>query len=281
MTLSELLENQKKLWSPNFEAHKRDIEDLIGFFLEKSWGQLQSSLKIEISPNKLGQIQAALELYRQGRPVAHITGTRFFYKSEFIVNSEVLIPRPETEILVEKCLDILSGGSQTIFDFGAGSGCIGLSIAKELPNGKVHLFEKSPEALAICKQNADKLDLKNVRLHLADLNSPNFLYDLKETADLIVANPPYIRKGDPRVQSSVNEYEPSLALYCQDDGLELPKKWIQTSFRFLKPQGHYLFEFGQGQEIPLSDFIASTDYSIIEKIPDYAGIDRFFKLKKE
>jgi release factor glutamine methyltransferase len=281
MTLAELLENQKKFWGSEFSTHKRSLEDLVGFIVNKSWGELQLSLNKPIPSEQIESIKKAFSEYQNGKPVAHILGTKFFYRSEFIVTPDVLIPRTETEILVEKSLNTLSEKAQTIFDFGAGSGCIGLSIAKERSDCTIHLFEKSLKALGVCKKNAEKLDLSNVEFHQADLSSPDFVAILKERADLIVSNPPYIKEGDPRVQTSVHLYEPYEALYCADEGLEVPRKWISLSYQVLKPGGHYLFEFGQGQEIPLSDFIASTDYSIIEKIPDYAGIDRFFKLKKE
>ncbi len=281
MTLAELLENQKKTWGPEYLTHKRSLEDLVGFFLGKNWGELQLLLNEKIPLGKIESIRDAFADYKAGKPVAHIIGSKFFFKSEFIVTPDVLIPRNETEILVEKSLKTLNSEAQTIFDFGAGSGCIGLSIAKERPDCRVHLFEKSVEALKISKQNAVKLDVSNVEFYQEDLSSPDVLNFLKERADLIVSNPPYIKPGDSRVQTSVHLYEPHEALYCADEGLEVPKRWVSLSYQALKPGGHYLFEFGQGQEIPLSDFIASTDYSIIEKIPDYAGIDRFFKLKKE
>lgn len=281
MTLFKFYQDLKaKLGLPFFQERKRNIEDIVAFHLKKSWGELQLSTNLEISPESIGLILDSIEKYQQGYPVAYITGTQFFFETEFKVNESVLIPRFETEILVEKAIELIANKPWQVLDYGSGSGCIGLSIAKAQPTSKVFLIEKSQQAILVAEQNEKEMGLKNVSSIQFDLMSELPL-PVQGAADLIVSNPPYIKRGDERVEDSVHKFEPHMALYCEDEGLELPKRWIEHSYLQLKKGGHFLFEFGQNQEKPLSDFIATTDYSIIEIITDYSGIKRFFNLKKE
>ncbi len=260
--------------------NKRAIEDLLSFHLNKTWGELQLIDQVEIPEQEIEKIKESILKLKSGTPVSYITNRRYFYETDFYVDSRVLIPRPETEILVEKTLTLINTEKAVIFDFGSGSGCIGLSIAKIRPKNNIFLFDKSSEALEVSLKNSQEMMLTNVEQCQYDL-SGDFMFPVKEQAHIIVANPPYIKMGDQRVEKSVHLHEPHMALYSDENGLKIPKLWIKKSYDLLIQGGYYLFEFGQNQEKPLTDFIESTDYSIIEVIADYSGIKRFFKLKKE
>lgn len=272
-----LLELKERHQESQSEVPFRHLEDWVGEVLNLSWSELKTTPDLKISKEQDKKIINGTNKLLGGYPLAYLLGTWDFYGLKFKVDQRVLIPRPETEILVEETLKLLNP-KQTVFDLGAGSGCIGLSIAHHSPQSKVHLFEASEDALALCRANAESLKLKNVEIHSLVVGKEDF----KDCplAQVIVANPPYIAEGDSRVGTSVHQYEPHQALYADDDGLFWIKSWATWSYEHLQAGGYYLFEFGKDQESKIAGFIKQTDYDIIEIIKDHTGTSRFFKLQK-
>lgn len=282
MTVEELFLSIDDEFTQNFrKSHQREIEDIICFHLNWSWSELHLNKNHLIPQKKNHEIKEDIEALRLGKPVAYILGEKFFYKYNFTVNPSVLIPRPETELLVEAVLSVIGEGSHNVMDLGAGSGCIGLSIAKEKPNSMVTLVEASNAALVVCKKNAELLQVPNCKFIHHEIDAkPLIISNLLDTVDLIVSNPPYIAEGDSRVEKSVHKYEPHQALYGKENGLFWIHKFLLWGYDYLRKDGLFVFEFGQGQEGALLQLIEQTNYQFVEFIKDYSGTQRFMKLLK-
>jgi len=203
-----------------------------------------------------------------GVPVQYIVGRQEFFGRYFTVNPAVLIPRPETEFIVEAMLGLRPPAGSRIIDVGSGSGCIGITLALELPQSQVTLTDISLEALRVARLNAENL---GARVSIACM-------DLLDAAtgpfDFIVSNPPYVsRKETSRLQIEVREHEPEVALYGDDDGLAAFRRLAPSAARLLRPGGYLIAEMGFGmEERVLSVFGAGW-----EKLPtrkDLQGIPR-------
>lgn len=216
----------------------------------------------------------------QGRPVHHILGFKEFYGRPFLVSEDVLLPRPETEHLVEQVIRIVKENSLSvprILDVGTGSGCIGISIALELPESRVTLSDISEKALKVAKKNLDFFSLnERVVVHESDLMN-NFL---DQEFDILVANLPYIGEDEFRfVAHDVEAFEPHVALFGGSDGLQLYKKMFQQIISMSRRPRWILGEFGFAQrekiESMLNTFIDHVAGSF-SFVSDLAGIDRDF-----
>jgi len=206
-------------------------------------------------------------------PVAYLSGRRGFWKLDFEVGSGVLIPRPETELLVELALARAGarGTPARVLDIGTGSGCIAISIAHELPEAMVVAVEKSPEAYAIARRNIEALVPGRVDLRAGDGVGPV----AAETFDVVVSNPPYIPTQDiASLMKDVRDFEPALALDGGADGLDYVRRWSAAAAGLLNPGGAVLFEIGIGQKE--SALAAFRDADLIDLFAkdDLAGIPR-------
>ncbi|MFH0888639.1 MAG: peptide chain release factor N(5)-glutamine methyltransferase [Planctomycetota bacterium] len=246
-----------------------------------------------------------LQKYEQGCPVAYLTGHKEFMSLDFIITKDVLIPRPETELLVEetlKCLATpvktsLSGWGQagighsykprlvrdktkiTILDVGTGSGNIAISIAKYCSFGKLQIFASdiSKKSLKIASLNARLHKVqKQIGFYCGDLFEAFNNLSLRNKTDIIVSNPPYISDNDfHELPISVRKYEPQIALFSGPDGLSLIRKIISQSLHYLKPQGYLLLELGLGQSKKVLNIMKSTNkFKDIKVLVDYNKIPR-------
>jgi len=208
----------------------------------------------------------------QGKPLQYITRTQEFYGRPFTVSPDVLIPRPETELLIETVLKRRPKARQ-IVDVGTGSGAIAITLALEL-NAAVNATDLSPQALRIAAANAATLNA-GVRLLNADLLSP--LADA--TQDAVVSNPPYVSTADREtLQREVRDWEPHLALFAGADGLDIYRRLIPEALRVLKPGGLLALEIGYGQADAVTALAA--DLQNIEIAQDLAGIPRVLTCEK-
>lgn len=206
-----------------------------------------------------------------GEPIAYITGRREFHGREFKVTPAVLIPRPETELLVELALQRLPvGASHRVLDLGAGSGCIGITIATERPQVQVTLVDASEAALEIAHANATQWAPANTTL----LHSDWYSAVAAERYDLIVANPPYVAEGDAHLQQGDLRFEPRSALASGVDGLSDLQRIIARAPQHLRAGGWLLLEHGFDQAIACAWLLEAAGFQDNFNAPDLAGIPR-------
>lgn len=199
-----------------------------------------------------------------GEPVAYILGRREFYGLELSVNPAVLIPRPETELLVDLALE---RRPVSVLDLGTGSGAVALAIKRHLPGARVVAVEASAAALAVARRNAVRLNLE------VDFRHGRWFEPVAgERFELVVSNPPYVAEGDPHLP--VLRHEPAVALVAGPDGLEAIREIVSAAGLFLAPAGWLLLEHGQGQDPAVRSLLARAGLESIRTWPDLAGIGR-------
>jgi release factor glutamine methyltransferase len=252
-----------------------DAEILLCSILKFSREELLLAAGRELSPEAAAQCGDFFKRRKSGEPVAYITGERAFFGHSFFVQPGVLIPRPESEHLVEEALQFLALYSKEqvlVADFGCGSGCIGLSILQHCPDARLTAVDKSDVACAVTLQNAQRLGLlekaRVVHSDVAELASEAF--------DVIVANPPYIAFSDTRVEAEVRTFEPADALFAGETGLECLLKWKNRASALLRPGGFLAMEFGEGQGAEVEKiFSDDLAYENVKIGKDLSGRDRY------
>jgi release factor glutamine methyltransferase len=210
---------------------------------------------------------------RRGRrePLAYVLGSWSFYGLELHCDARALVPRPETEILVERCLALLAGsGAPAIVDVGTGTGAIALALASKLPDAAVTAIDLSPGALALAAENAEANGLADrVELLEGDLLAPV----AGRAFDLVASNPPYVAAGD-AVDPEVEQYEPALAVYAGDGGRAIHERLAAEAHTVLKPGGYLVIEVGEGQAPWLAEHLAGHGYAAVEATRDLRGVER-------
>jgi release factor glutamine methyltransferase len=207
---------------------------------------------------------------RAGEPIAYLIGRREFYGLTLGVTPAVLIPRPETELLVERALAQFSQSDQArVADLGAGSGAVALAIKRHRPHVHVVATEASAEALEVARRNAARLSLA------IELRQGRWFEPLAgERFDLIVSNPPYVAEGDPHLAQGDLRFEPRAALVAGPDGLEALRAIVAGAPAHLRPGGRLMLEHGLGQDAQLRALLAEAGFEGIHTWPDLAGIAR-------
>lgn len=264
------------------ENARLEAEWLIGAGLGLDRVQLYLKFDQPLRDDEVIKLREMVKRRISGEPLAYITNSRGFYGLEFKVTPDVLIPRPETEILVEKTLDYLKTLDQesiSVLDLGTGSGCIGLTIAKKDPRVFVKLVDISPGALSIAKENAENLKVTE-RCQFYEAKADQFLDQSEEVFDVILANPPYIAPTDTHVEIDVKAFEPHTALFAAE-GTSLLKLWSQSAIAKLKPKSLMMMEMGFDQGTQMKEFFQNFKcFSKIEIIKDLSGHDRVISGEK-
>ncbi len=224
-----------------------------------------------VPPPDAERFRSLLARRAAGEPVAYLTGRRGFWRFDLAVTSDTLIPRPETELLVERALDRLPQGRDlAIADLGTGSGAIALALAHERPRARVLATDASAGALAVARANAQALGLANVRFAAGDWCAPL----AGERFDLIASNPPYIAEGDPHLVEGDLRFEPASALSSGADGLDAIRRIAADAPRHLQPDGWLLFEHGWDQGEAVRTLLSSLGYAEIATERDLEDRDR-------
>jgi release factor glutamine methyltransferase len=238
-----------------------------------------------LGKDELKRFKTLIKRRLQGEPVAYITGTREFWSLEMMVGPSVLIPRPETECLVEAVLPFLrdpSGVPKRVLDMGTGSGAIVIALAHEYPEGHYVAMDLSLAALQLARQNARNHQVDGrIAWFCGNWAAP--LKPDRETFDLIVANPPYIRSTDiDGLQVEVRDHEPRLALDGSRDGVACLRSIIQSAHRYLRPGGVLALEMGCDQAAAIVDIAShGGGYDKPRIIKDYSGLDRVAMMAKK
>jgi len=276
MSLKQALSCAREIFSTNnIEDSSLECELLLRHTLEINRVQLYLDLNRELSPKQKEAFWHLIERRLNHEPTAYITGHREFYGLDFYVDPGVLIPRPESELLVEKALNLAQNQSMsTIAEIGTGSGAIAISLALNLPQAKIYATDISASALSVAQINCKKHRVADrVCLVQGDMLDP-----LPEPVDLIIANLPYVNDSE-LFQTSAANFEPLLALNGGSDGLEKIRQLCSQIGDKLRPGGCLLLEIGQGQRGAVTAFLHSLFPSAkVEVAPDLGGIDRIVSL---
>ena len=276
--------------SRSIESPRPSAEILLAHTLDINRIDLYLRYDQPLNSNELGKFKALIKRRVSREPVAYITGIKEFWSLELGVTKDVLIPRPDTECLVEASLSLLSeasaGNSELkpmhILDLGTGSGAIVLSLAKERPMHFYFASDCSMEIIKVAKKNAKKNNLdEKVSFFSSDWLSS--LNDKKISFDIIISNPPYIRTGDiAGLQPEIYEYEPRIAIDGEEDGLNSLKHIICSAHTFLKRYGTLLLEIGHDQRDAVSRIIENSgQYDNIAFSKDYSGYYRVVQMSKK
>ncbi len=248
-----------------------DAEVLLCHVLEKNRSYLRTWPEKLLTDEQINQFSHLLEQRQQGQPIAYITGMREFWSRNFKVDSSVLIPRPDTETLIEVCLQLIEHKpAAKLIDLGTGSGIIAITLAAECPLLKVTALDSSPEALDLAQNNA-KL---NHTANICFLNSDWLAQVPQEKFDFIVSNPPYIDINDPHLNQGDVRFEPSSALIAEQHGLQDIINISQQSHQYLKNGGYLIFEHGYDQKQAVHDIFEQYQYQNIHCVPDLSGQPR-------
>lgn len=265
-----LEEGVKRLYN-DFDTPRIDAEVLLLHAVKKdmSW--------LIVYGDRLAEKDHIIDFYELieqravGQPIAYLTGHKEFWSLDLIVNPSVLIPRPDTETLVEQALESLSKNEEnSILDLGTGSGAIALAIAKERPQDKVLATDNSPTALNVAKQNAEKNNITNVSFIKSDWFSQ---IDGQEF-ELIISNPPYIEPDDAHLQQGDLRFEPETALIGAGDGLDDIRHIISTACIFLSDGAHLIIEHGYNQQQQATELFTQHGYQNIKTHQDLNKLPR-------
>ena len=259
----------------NIETYMLDAQLLMCNVIKKDKLFLTMNKDFELSKHETDEFFKLVDIRKDKMPVKYILGKCEFMGINFKIRQGVLIPRPDTEILVEEAIqNIKKYNMKKICDVCCGSGAIGLSIANYLENVEVILYDISTVACEVTKENIDGLNLsKRAKVELSDLLEKAIINELK--FDMIVSNPPYIKKSViPTLMSDVKDYEPYNALCGGEDGLEFYRKITQQSLKVLKKNGILAYEIGYDQKEDVINILETNGFVDVKCIKDLSGKDR-------
>jgi release factor glutamine methyltransferase len=225
-----------------------------------------------------------IERRAAGEPLQYITGHQEFFGLDFRVTSAVLIPRPETEFLVERAIKLLdvSMPSPLIVDVGTGSGCIAVSLAVNVPRARVIATDLSAAALEVARTNAERHRADDrIEFLQGDLLEPLETHHLEDTVDVLASNPPYVneRHAD-LIQREVSGWEPREALFGGVEGLDFYRRLLVEALIFVKPGGYMIFEIGYNQLDSINEIIAALEWELVDVVNDLQGIPRTVTLRR-
>lgn len=266
---------QKGCASPRLDA-----ELLLAEILETDRLHLYLDMERPLNAEERNEYREFVRRRAAHEPVAYILGYKEFYGLPFHVSRHTLIPRPETEFVVESAIAYAKEmETPSILDIGTGSGAIAIALARELENARIVATDTSLEALEVARENAAQLGVApRIEFVHGDLFA-----DLRGPFDLIVSNPPYVPESDrEEMQSDVLDYEPQQALFAGVDGLDIIRKLIATTPDYLADHGNFIFEFGFGQSEAIQGLIRSSkNLNLVKVVNDLRGIPRVVVVEKK
>ncbi|MHA0981485.1 peptide chain release factor N(5)-glutamine methyltransferase [Kosakonia cowanii] len=252
------------------ESPRRDAEILLGFVTGKARTFILAFGETPLTDEQQEQLAALLARRVRGEPVAHLIGEREFWSLPLFVSPATLIPRPDTECLVEQALARLPAAPCRILDLGTGTGAIALALASERPDCQVTAVDLIPDAVALAQRNADHLGIRNIEI----VQSRWFSALEGQTFSLIVSNPPYIDAQDPHLAQGDVRFEPLSALVAADNGLADLHTLIKEAPRYLLSQGWLLLEHGWQQGAAVREIFARYGWQQVETCRDYGDNER-------
>ena len=267
MEINKLLNTgSNHLKNSNIFTHKLDSEILLSKILNQTREELLINLDKKVSLKNIKQFNKLIKRRSNREPIAYILRKKEFWSKNFVVNKNTLIPRPETELMVEKIVNIFQNKKPFILDIGTGSGCILISILSELKEALGIGVDISNNGIKIAIKNSKKHQLSNkIRFY-----RKSFTQIFNYKFDLIVSNPPYIVSNDMRnLEDDIKKFEPKLALDGGNDGLDVIKKVIYKSKYILKINGMLALEIGNKQHKKVSQILEKENFRVVDLIKDY------------
>jgi release factor glutamine methyltransferase len=287
VTLIEAINDAStKLAAAGVPNARFDAEMLLRHALGRDRAWLLAHIQDGIDDEHRTIFERTIERRALREPLQYITGQQEFWGLDFLVTADVLIPRPETEWIVETALGAVPGRNKPVLiaDLCTGSGCIAVSLAKELQSARIFATDTSAKALDVARENARRHEVRGgIRFLEGDLFGPLEELDIRGQLDIIVSNPPYVPSEERRtLQPEVRDYEPAAALFAGPDGTELHRRIIGTAPRFLKGKGLLIMEMGLGQADKLRQMVRDTGvYDSPHLLKDLAGIERVIVARKK
>jgi release factor glutamine methyltransferase len=252
------------------DSPKRDAEILLGFVTGKARTFIMAFGETPLTACQTEQLETLLARRERGEPVAYLVGEREFWSLSLSVSPATLIPRPDTECLVEQALLRLPATAVKVLDLGTGTGAIALAIASERPDCQITGIDLHPEAVKLAQHNAQKLNILNTRF----LQGSWFRPVSQQRFTLIASNPPYIDAADPHLSEGDVRFEPMSALVAEDAGLADLAHIIQSATAYLEEHGWLLLEHGWQQATEVQNIFKQAGYRDIATVKDYGGNDR-------
>ncbi|HLV49067.1 MAG TPA: peptide chain release factor N(5)-glutamine methyltransferase [Aliidiomarina sp.] len=269
MTIADALQEGIALCCAS-ETAKLDAQLLLCEVLNVERTYLYTWPEKTLNEAQLSQYRSLLQQRAQGKPIAHLLGYRDFWTFRLAVDNSTLIPRPETEIIVELCLSLPMPEQVKVLELGTGTGAIALALASEQPQWCIDAVDLQQQAVQLAKRNRDALKLSQVNI----FQSNWFSAVSSNQYQLIVSNPPYIDEQDPHLNQGDLRFEPRSALIADDQGLADIKFIMQHAKEFLQPGGWLVFEHGFTQAEDIRKYFLENGYDEIATRQDYAGLDR-------
>ncbi len=268
--IDNLRQGNEILKENNIPSYKIDCEILMSKTLNISREEVLLNLEKRIKKEERAKYFNLINRRKKKEPIAYITNNKSFWRDRFITNKDALIPRPDSEHLVEQTLSLIKNDqSKRILDVGVGSGCLAISILNERPYCRCDAIDTSKKALKLAKINANLHHLSD-RINFYKRDVDNFYID---KYDLIISNPPYINKHKIKYLGTIN-YEPKIALNGGLDGLEIIRKVISKSKYLLKTNGKLVLEIGYDQKYKVISFLKEKNFFINKIIKDYGNNSR-------
>jgi release factor glutamine methyltransferase len=272
MTVLEVLQSSTGYLQKRAIEHSRlNAEHLLAHVLGRKRLDLYLEFERQLSEAELVPLRDFVRRRGQGEPLQHLLGTVEFCGRTFLCDRRALVPRPETEELVELLQSKIQNPQCEIVDVGTGSGVIAISLAARFPQARVHAVDISDDALALARENVNRLELSD-RINFV---KGSLLQPLNGTFDLIVANLPYVARSERDSLAREVLHDPEVALFAGQQGDEVIRELIEQAPARLRPAGLLALEIGLGQEKGLCDFLCQKNYHDIESKTDYAGTPRF------
>ena len=278
-----ILQGAHRLRKAGVPEAQREAGSLLGYVLGRDRSFILTHAEEAIAEEQAERFRECLERRAQGEPLQYITANQEFFGLDFEVTKDVLIPRPETELLIETALKLLTPSADAfICDVGTGSGCIVITLMQQLKQTRAVAIDISPDALAVARRNAVRHSVADrIDFVLSDCFAALNSREPRPSFDLIVSNPPYVEEGAmAELQREVRDFEPRSALAAGAEGLDIIRRLLLEAPSFLKTGGYFLFEIGLNQAAAVRELLDPKIWKLMDIHKDLQGIPRTVALQR-